>query len=157
MNDAAARAEVTVALRLIRALTAQADRYVDGVRGRLGMPRTDVTAMGVIADSARDQRALTPGSLAQELHLSASTVTALLDRLERVGHVQRGRDALDRRKVVIEITPSALQVSADAFRPLSDAIRASLAEHSDADLQTFSRVLAELVKTISSVAEETRG
>lgn len=154
MAGSARRTEVTTVLRLLRALTTQTDRYAERRRTELSLSRTDLTAMGVISDGARDGRTLTPGALAQELHLSASAITALLDRLERVGHVSRGRDGTDRRKVVIEITPSAAEVSAEAFRPLSEAIRESLAGYDDAELAVFAQVLSDVVDAVSDVVPD---
>lgn len=155
MNDAAAtRAQVTAVLRLIRALSTQTDRYADQVRQQLGMPRTDLTAMGVINDSARDGRNLTPGALAHEMHLPASTVTALLDRLERVGHVVRERDLHDRRKVMIGVTESASELGSQAFRPLSEAIRRALSTHTDEELTLLAGLLADVVQAVSRAVDE---
>lgn len=152
-NDGANRQSVTAVLRLVRALSTQAERFADQVRSDLGMHRSDLTAMGVISDNARDEQELTPSELAHELHLSASAVTSLLDRLERVGHIQRARHAGDRRKVVVEITPEAAQLSAAAFRPLSEAIRSTLATRSDEELAVLTSALADMVEAMAKACE----
>jgi hypothetical protein len=48
---------------------------------------------------------MTPGRLGEELNLTSPSVTALLDRLERHGHLRRVRDQRDRRRVTLEIEP----------------------------------------------------
>jgi DNA-binding MarR family transcriptional regulator len=45
-------------------------------------------------------------------------VTAVLDRLERAGYLRRVRDAADRRKVMVEITPEVARRSAPVFGPM---------------------------------------
>lgn len=46
----------------------------------------------------------TPADLARHLGLSTASITALLDRLERSGHVRRERHPTDRRKILVRET-----------------------------------------------------
>ena len=46
----------------------------------------------------------TPADLARHLGLSTASITALLDRLERSGHVRRERHPTDRRKILVRGT-----------------------------------------------------
>lgn len=46
----------------------------------------------------------TLGDLAKDLHVSAPTVTGIIDRLERDGFVQRATDAKDRRVTNVTLT-----------------------------------------------------
>ena len=45
---------------------------------------------------------LTAGQLAQQTGLTTGATTRMIDRLERGGFVRRGRDAADRRQVIVE-------------------------------------------------------
>src|SRR5262245_32828245 len=47
---------------------------------------------------------VTPGRLAEALHIDPGTVSATLARLERKRLVERRRDAADRRHVVVALT-----------------------------------------------------
>jgi DNA-binding MarR family transcriptional regulator len=51
---------------------------------------------------------LTPGismfQLSEQLYLHASTVSGIVDRLEKRGYVSRRRDEIDRRKVILHVT-----------------------------------------------------
>src|SRR5438477_4060914 len=47
---------------------------------------------------------VSPGTLAQVLHLSQPTVTGILGRLERRGLIRRERSTTDRRSVIIAAT-----------------------------------------------------
>ncbi len=52
---------------------------------------------------ARDGKVL-PSTVAKSARLTQATVTSLVDRLERNGHVKRRRDTEDRRRIWIEMT-----------------------------------------------------
>lgn len=65
---------------------------------------------------------LTAGDIARETGLTSGAVTAMLDRLERVGYVRRLRDEADRRRVLVELTDKARQLSAEVYGPLADAM-----------------------------------
>ncbi len=53
---------------------------------------------------------MTMGDLCTRLHLASSTVTDLIDRMERGGLAQRFRDASDRRVVRLRVTQRGLDV-----------------------------------------------
>ena len=148
---------VTRVLRIVRDVATQSDRYSHAIRERLGMHSTDLTAMGIISDAARDGAELTPSQLAAELHLSASAVTSLVTRLEHIGHVTRHPHVADGRKVVVEITPSAADLASTSFQPLSGAIREVLASRSDAELALVEDVLSDIVRAMTEVCEMGRG
>ncbi|MGE0439426.1 MAG: MarR family winged helix-turn-helix transcriptional regulator [Gemmatimonadales bacterium] len=67
----------------------------------------------------RDGR--TVGDLAQTLGLAMPTVSLLIDRLGRLGMVQRDRDAADKRRVLVRLTAAGAQVARD--RSLLDPVR----------------------------------
>ena len=60
---------------------------------RFGLGPTDMKCL----DLARNEKALTAGRLAEITGLSTSAVTAAVDRLDKRGFVERGRDPHDRR------------------------------------------------------------
>ena len=62
-----------------------------------------------------------PHLVADYLSQQSQTVTGVLDRLERAGHISRQRDLGDRRPVRLELTESG--------RKLVDAISKSLRQH----------------------------
>ena len=51
---------------------------------------------------------LSAGELASRVSLSQGTVTDILNRLEKRGTIMRLRDAADRRRVIVELTPRGL-------------------------------------------------
>lgn len=50
-----------------------------------------------------EERGLTIGELSQKMHLACSTVTGLVDRMEKNGLVERVRSSRDRRVVKVNI------------------------------------------------------
>ena len=141
-------------VRLIRAMTAQSQQYAEAVRRLVVLPRTDLVALGFVADRTRDGDPPTLREVGQHLHLSPSAVTALVDRLEAVGHVRRQPHATDRRKTCVSITEHAARVSSDAFAPLTDEIRGALSTHSPAELALVASVLEDVTAAMSRACSE---
>ena len=61
---------------------------------------------------------MSPSELADILLRSSGGMTQILDRLERAGLVERARDAVDRRKVNVAVTPAHYERSGPIWRPL---------------------------------------
>ena len=79
-------------------------RINDEFAATLGIPPADFTAFLVIA--AGEQ--LTPKQLGEELALSTGAITAMLDRLESDGLIQRAPNPTDRRSVLLEVTAQGM-------------------------------------------------
>jgi DNA-binding MarR family transcriptional regulator len=70
-----------------------------------------------------DERA-TVGDLAQRMHLAQSTVTELVNRVERAGLVRRTPSATDARVANIALTPQGEERFAATFSALAEERRA---------------------------------
>jgi DNA-binding MarR family transcriptional regulator len=80
---------------------ARAARTVDSELGRrLGVSQIDARALELVSE--RD--GVGPSGLACELGITSSSVTDLIDRLHAAGHLNRYRDPLDRRRIVLHLT-----------------------------------------------------
>ncbi len=80
-------------------------RFDQAVADALGLNRTDMRCLDVL----EREGAVSAGRLAQATGLTSGAMTTALDRLERAGYARRVRDASDRRRVLVEITPHAVQ------------------------------------------------
>jgi DNA-binding MarR family transcriptional regulator len=109
---------------------------------------TDMRALVAVMDAARGGHTMTPGRLGEELNLTSPSVTALVDRLERQGHLRRVRDQRDRRRVTLEIEPRALTLGAEFFGPLNTELLAAMEAFSDAQLQVADRFLEAMTEVI---------
>ncbi|WP_378144576.1 MarR family winged helix-turn-helix transcriptional regulator [Cnuibacter sp. UC19_7] len=67
----------------------------------MGMNPSDLHALRMIIAARSAGRTLSPKDLADRLGFSSASVTALLNRLERSGHLQREPDESDRRGLVV--------------------------------------------------------
>ena len=53
---------------------------------------------------------LTMTEIAKKMGHTTAAATGLVDRLEKLGHVARGHAKLDRRKILVKITPSGKRI-----------------------------------------------
>ncbi|MEV5528961.1 MarR family winged helix-turn-helix transcriptional regulator [Streptomyces prunicolor] len=63
---------------------------------------------------------MTPGRLASRLGLATSSVTTLLDRLERLGHLTRTPHPTDQRRTLVRITPHTSERAFGLIAPFLD-------------------------------------
>ena len=143
--DAEERQELVL---LLRRLTVELDAVGQRFATLHGLGRTDVRALVAIMDAARQGQALTAGALGRTVELSSASVTALVDRLERVGHVRRVRDAADRRRVVLEMSEGAMAAGAEFFGGLNRDLLAAMAGYSDEELAVVRRFLTQVTDVI---------
>ncbi|MEV6884402.1 MarR family transcriptional regulator [Streptomyces sp. NPDC051135] len=115
MSDRGPEMEI---VHLLRALTVELGAHSARFAQRNGMHPTDVRALITLMDAARAGEALTAGHLGAALGLNSAGTTALVDRLERAGHVRRVRDERDRRKVTVEVDEHAVALGWSHFGPL---------------------------------------
>ncbi|MGQ5597556.1 MarR family transcriptional regulator [Streptomyces sp. ESR1.13] len=105
-------------VHLLRAVTVELGAHSGRFAQRNGMHPTDVRALVVLMDAARAGEAITAGRLGGALGLNSAGTTALVDRLERAGHVRRVRDERDRRRVTVEVDERAVALGWSHFGPL---------------------------------------
>jgi DNA-binding MarR family transcriptional regulator len=74
---------------------------------RTGLGHSEMAAMERLQHAYESETGgLTPTQLGRYLSLSSGAVTALIDRLERAGHVERRPNPRDRRSSVVRPRPS---------------------------------------------------
>lgn len=145
MANAADRQDVAL---LLRRLTVELDAVGQRFAALHGLNRTDVRALVAIMDAARRGEALTAGALGAAVELRSASVTALVDRLEKVGHVRRVRDDVDRRRVSLEMSDAAMAAGAEFFGGLQRDLAAAMADYSDEELAVVRRFLTEMTDVI---------
>ncbi|NUO41585.1 MAG: MarR family transcriptional regulator [Streptomyces sp.] len=107
-------------VHLLRAVTVELGLHSARFAQRNDMHPTDVRALIALMDAARAREEMTAGRLGAALGLNSAGTTALVDRLERAGHVRRVRGERDRRQVVIEVSEEAVELGRAFFGPLID-------------------------------------
>jgi DNA-binding MarR family transcriptional regulator len=114
--------DVAVALRDVQRAAAETRQ---ALARRLNMGVSDVAAMDQVIFAAEP---LGPVELGNRLGMRSASATALVDRLERAGHLRRVPHPSDRRRQTLAPTEHAISEVATALRPLIDAISAAAAE-----------------------------
>ena len=100
----------------VRANQAAVDAFDEAVADHLGINRTDLRCLDLLLEELG--AAATPGQLGGRLGLTTGSVTAMVDRLERLGYVTRSPDPADRRKVVVRPTEKILARTREIYGPL---------------------------------------
>jgi DNA-binding MarR family transcriptional regulator len=93
-------------------------------------------------------RNATPTTIADALHLTQPTVSGILQRLARIGAIEREPSAADGRSVLAVVTPKGKSLIAKCPSLLRDRVRDRLAELSEvkrARLLEDVKVLAEIM------------
>ena len=115
MNSESVPAEWSALLALQRATHATlhvlAEKLVD-----LDLTASEINALANLADG----RGRTVSELGAAIGTRPTTLTSVLDRLERRGHISRGTRPGDRRAVLIELTSSGHVAAATIRQAMTD-------------------------------------
>lgn len=106
-------------------------RFYGAVADRLGMHVTDLNCLGAL----RYAGPLPAGELAGRLGLTTGAVTRVIDRLAAGGYVRRTADPADRRRVVIEPIPEALDQVGELFGGMGRYLDRAAALPTEAELE----------------------
>jgi DNA-binding MarR family transcriptional regulator len=140
-------------VHLLRAVTVHLDlRGAEFARVN-GLHATDVRALIHLLDAGRSGVAATPGWLGSQLGMNSAATTAVIDRLERAGHVRRERESADRRRVHLMVSAEAVALGWSFFGALIDGMLAAMEAFTDAELDTVARFLRAMAEV---TAEDTR-
>jgi DNA-binding MarR family transcriptional regulator len=118
----------------------------DMIAERMGINRTDHRVMEVLNRLG----AMTAGDLAEATHLTTGAVTAVVDRLERVGYARRVPDTKDRRRVLIERTPEGNKIGMRYYGPFMNRTFQSMDKYSADELA----VVGDFMRSLAALAEE---
>ncbi|MER6361811.1 MarR family transcriptional regulator [Kitasatospora sp. NPDC001527] len=108
----------------------------------LGLTPSETNALAILADG----RSRTVSELGTATGTRPTTLTSVLDRLERRGHITRGARPGDRRVVVIELTPSGREAAGTVRRTVGALEARALAGLSAESLAGFHHVLRALTE-----------
>lgn len=145
-EPADARAEL---LRLLQRYVVEAVRLGRTFAVRHHMHPTDWSALLAVIQGDRVGRPLTPGELGQRLGISSGATTAVVDRLERAGHVRRVRDDRDRRRLTLHRAESATALLQTFSEPLDAAMDDIVVGYSCGELAVVQRFLADAIGQVS--------
>ncbi len=148
--------EATRLVRALRAYLNETEIYIGAAGREAEMHRTDLTGLTLIMDRGNVGASTTPGQLSTAMRLSAPATSAMLDRLERLGHVVRHPHPSDRRSVVLEITDHAREVGEAMFGRLAAHLAPILGERSEGELADLAGLLEQIVEATKAASDEIR-
>jgi DNA-binding MarR family transcriptional regulator len=97
---------------------------------------------------------LGPSDLARRLQMTTGAVTALVDRLEKSGHVLRERHPSDRRRVMVKRLPKADEDLTEEVSPMALEIFELAQSFSGDERQDIGRFMDEFIAIIERTAAE---
>src|SRR5215831_10334151 len=117
----------------------EADRLTGAAAAFNQLNRTDLRAL-----EALRRGGMTAGRLARALGVTSGATTRVIDSLVASGHVTRGPDPTDRRRVQVQLTPAAEEQVDRTFAQLRVDARSLLETYDDAELGTVARFLEDV-------------
>ena len=138
---------------LLRRFALHRDRWIDALCRHVGVSRSDYDAL----EALDEHGSLTPGELGTLLSLTSGSVTALIDRLERLGWASRNGHPEDRRKVVVTLTQRAWQVGQDELEAYLEAVDAAARQLSNDERAVVVGFLEDLIDKIAHAPRPQHG
>lgn len=140
-------ATVATVMDAFARLRSENSRALDVLAARLGITATDIRALFFIG-TADD---ITPKRVAEHLGLTTGAMTSLVDRIERIGLVERRPHPTDRRSLLLHATPAGRAAAGSAGHLYITAFGAALEGE---DLDAAARLFGRLADELSAGADE---
>jgi DNA-binding MarR family transcriptional regulator len=125
-----------------------AEALVASVARRHGLSHAALNALAIIEGHGTP---MPTGTIGAQMHITTGTMTSVLDTLERNGYVERLTDPDDRRRVLVDITPTAQDVLNVLLPEVVQTTTAALSGFSADELEDFLDTLGRLRHAIDAV------
>ena len=93
-----------------------------------------------------------PGDIENAMNVSSARITTLLNGLENKGLISRQIDSIDRRRILIKLTPAGEEQAAENMRQLLDLTSEILEYLGEEDANNFVRIICRLAERWSCEA-----
>ncbi len=122
----------------VRRMGAQSVMNSKVIAARFGLNPAELEALDLIFV----RQLATAGELAKATGLTSGAVTALIDRLEGAGYVERIQSPDDRRKVFVRVIPDAVKEIKSFYDGMQERMFALWAEYSESELKVIADFIA---------------
>lgn len=122
----------------------------------LNLHPTDSAALVEILFAEDLGEPLSPARLSERISLSSGATTALLNRLEDVGYIQRSRESSDRRLVTLRTTEKIAAPAIQFFEPLGVSIEQLISNYSEDEISKHEEFLKHLTETMRIALEKNK-
>ncbi|MFI9271189.1 MarR family winged helix-turn-helix transcriptional regulator [Kitasatospora sp. NPDC052896] len=124
---------------------AAVDDFDREVARLLGVNETDLRCLEILI--REESEPVTPRLLADRLGLTTGSVTAMLDRLERIGYLTRTAHPTDKRRLIVRATDTVRSRAFELLTPLiEDGEQVLRTHYSAAELDLFSEFLVRIAE-----------
>src|SRR3712207_4797386 len=123
---------------LVREHSSAAMRYAAATAKRLGLEAPELSAL----EHLQAAGPMTLGRLGERLSMSPGAVTALVDRMERKGYVERMPNPKDRRSALVRVTEVGLEESLEHLWPYIEEMRGIEERFSEEERAVIARFLS---------------
>lgn len=144
------RPEVDAIVETIIYLYTESRRLTKGMAREVGLTGPQLTVIKLL-ESFKD---LSLSSLSERIRAQNSTVTGIIDRMEREGLVRRERSSTDRRVVHIRLSDKGARLAKQIQVEPMEIFRAALSSLSPSDLRDLLRIMNELQRFVRSHVAE---
>lgn len=93
---------------------------------------------------------LSLSDLSKRMYLHPSTITGLIDRLEKKGYVARNRDQVDRRVISVQLTPKGKSLTRKAPNPVQGKMIYGLRNLNREELDSIYHSFQKLVEIMEA-------
>ena len=119
--------------------------YYQEVSKEFGITGPQLWALKTISTNG----SLSPGELSKKMYLHPSTITGVVDRLEKKGYVVRDRGQEDRRVVKVQLTPKGRKLVKKAPNPIQGKMVYGLRKLEKEKLDSIYDALQKLVEIMA--------
>lgn len=129
---------------LMRGLGNRTVLYQQNVAASLGLYNNDFISVDIL----REKGPITAGELSKLTGLATGSVTALIDRLEKIGYVRRQNDPNDRRRVIIVPEYENKEEIINTYQPLHSSMVNLAASYTDEELALITQFLGKAITVL---------
>jgi MarR family transcriptional regulator, organic hydroperoxide resistance regulator len=140
------RTEVDSIVETIIYLYTESRRLTKGMAREVGLTGPQLTVIKLLESFDN----LSLSSLSERIRAQNSTVTGIIDRMEREGLVRRERSTVDRRVIHIRLSDKGQKLARQIQVEPMEIFREALASLSQADLRDLLRIMNKLQKFVRS-------
>ncbi|WP_324288046.1 MarR family winged helix-turn-helix transcriptional regulator [Agrococcus sp. SL85] len=106
--------EIVALFAALRRWHRASDAHSEASRRRMRLGRNDMRAIRFVLATGHDGTIVTSTMLAEHLGITGPSVTKMLDRLERAGHIRREPHPTDRRALSIVVTEATSRTAQES-------------------------------------------
>lgn len=121
----------------------------------MDMGENELTVLRFLTRETGSARDVTPVDLARHLGVSSASMTALLDRLEKSGHLLRRPHPSDRRKVLVTPTPHADHEMRDTLAMMHERMMQAARSMTDEETATVTAFLQRMRCAVADACHPT--